>query len=233
MPELLISLIDDDKELLYFYENEMEKIIQKNKLQAKIVCITNKTTEFLKIVEEGKTNVCFIDINLKCETNGMHLAENIRDLNVPVEIIFVTGHLQYMKNAFQVRAFDYIEKPVTTEVLEKCLLRLHKEIIQHTPVNRETIEIKSGPYVYYIAVNDIYYIEHNGLKTIIHSKNRTLETYDSLKTIADKLPEGKFKQCHRSFYINTDYIDRVSSKEILLTNGETCMLSEKFRKDFL
>lgn len=233
MSELLIAIIDDDRDLLYYLENEIESIIAKNNLPAKIVCTTVKPLEFLSVVEEGKINVCFIDINLKSDVNGMYLAERIRSSSSHVEIIFITGHLQYMKNAFQVRAFDYIEKPATTEVLEKCLLRLHKELASCSYANKETVGIKSGPYIYYVSINDIMYIEHNGFKTIVHCKSRNIETYETLKNIVDRLPAVKFKQCHRSICVNTEYVDRISSKEIYLTNGEICILSEKFRKEFI
>lgn len=231
---LFFAILEDDINLLKYYKSEIEGILQKHCISGGVVCATDNPVLFMDMVKTFKANVCIIDINLKTNTNGMQIARDIRSLKIPAEIIFITGHLQYMKNAFQVRAFDYIEKPVTGESMEKCILRLYREMDPKAVTRQEVIKVKSGSVVYHIPVDEIMYIEHVSFKSIIITSNKHIETYESLSGIAKALPQGKFKQCHRAIWVNTSQIDCVDLKkdEIRLRNGMRCSLGRTFRKEF-
>ncbi len=47
--------------------------------------------------------------------NGVTLAKNIRKKQIHCEIIFVTILKEYVLNAFEVEALDYIYKPIDTK----------------------------------------------------------------------------------------------------------------------
>jgi len=232
--ELFFAVLEDDVNLLKYYKLEIENVLEKHNIPGEVVCATDNPELFKNSVRSGKVNVCIIDINLKTNTNGMQLAKEIREERIPVEIIFVTGHLQYMKSAFQVRAFDYLEKPVTAEDFERCLLRLHKEMDVETAAKHEVFKVKSGTVVYHIPMDDIIFVEHNGLKSVIVTKDKNIETYETLANLARELPKDKFKQCHRSIWVNIDHIEAVSlgSDKITFRNGMQCSLSRTFRKEF-
>jgi len=232
--KLFFAILEDDRNILRYYESEIESILEKNKIPGKVICASDDPEHFMSIVKTYTVNVCIIDINLKKGTNGMHIAREIRRLKIPTEIIFITGHLQYMKDAFVVRAFDYIEKPVTYESLAKCILRLYRDIDIEKSTKQKVIKVKSGTAIYHIPVDEIFYIEHFNFKSIIMTEDRKIETYESLVNLAKMLPKDKFKQCHRSIWVNTSYIDMVDLKndEIKLKNGMRCSLGKTFRKGF-
>lgn len=233
--KLFFAILDDDRKLLKFYSTEIESILEKHNIPGEIVCASNNPDQFMDIVKTCKANVCMIDINLQTNTNGIQVAKEIRQFKIPTEIVFITGHLQYMKNAFLVRAFDYLEKPVTTEDLAKCILRLYKEIDIDLQVKQGVIKVKSGTMVYHIPAQDIIYIEHANFKSVILTKDRRIETYESLANIAKELPSNLFRQCHRAIWVNIAYIDSIdmSSSIIKFNNGMECSLGKTFKKEFL
>ena len=231
---LFFAILEDDKNLLKYYKVEIEKLLEIHSIPGEVVTATRDPDVFMESVKSGRPNVCIIDINLKANTNGMHIALEIRKARIPVEIIFITGHLQYMKTAFMVRAFDYLEKPVTPERLAKCLLRLYKGIITGDNNNKAVIKVKSGTSIYHVPVNDILFVEHYNYKSVVVTESRRIETYETLANLAKELPGDRFKQCHRAIWVNTSFIDVVDLKknEIILKNGMKCSLGKTFRKEF-
>ncbi len=65
-------------------------------------------------------DVAFLDIELR-DGNGLDLARKLKELNPKINIIFVTGFSDYMKEAFDMYASGYIFKPVLAEKI-KCEL---------------------------------------------------------------------------------------------------------------
>ena len=54
--------------------------------------------------------VCFVDIDLDGES-GLVCAKAITEINPGVKIIFATAHNEFMADAFEIYAFDYLVKP--------------------------------------------------------------------------------------------------------------------------
>lgn len=56
--------------------------------------------------------------------NGIECAKIIAELEPKTKIIFATAHSEYMEQAFEVYAFDYIVKPFNVERVSKTLERI-------------------------------------------------------------------------------------------------------------
>lgn len=232
--KLGFAILEDNRNLLDYYCTEINKVLKKRQIEGEVVYTADHAEEFVKTIKSGIANVCMLDINLKSDMNGMHIAREIRKSRLPVEIVFITGHLQYMKSAFQVRAFDYLEKPVTSDDLERCILRLHRDIHAETLVKQKVVCIKSGTTIYHLPVDDILFIDHSNSKTTIHTHERKIETYETLTGVAEKLPRDSFIQCHRAIWVNTRQIYSVDCSKgiITLKSGACCSLGKKYRKGF-
>ncbi len=69
----------------------------------------------------------FLDIELG-DDNGISLAKWIKSEYKKAVIVFITSHTDYMQNAFDVHAFNYIVKPASEERL--CMIL--NEITRYT-----------------------------------------------------------------------------------------------------
>ena len=121
-------LCDDNLSFLNNLDKTINKIILRKDFNAQVGFKSTKVSEVLDYMKDNKVDVLFLDIQLKSDTNGIDIAEKIRATNKNIYFIFTTGHLEYAFLAFQVKAFDYIPKPITTERLEKTLVRLFEDI---------------------------------------------------------------------------------------------------------
>ena len=63
-------------------------------------------SDFVKL----RPDVIFMDIDLSGES-GLECAKAITEVDSKVKIVFATAHSEYMANAFEIYAFDYLVKP--------------------------------------------------------------------------------------------------------------------------
>lgn len=229
---LSIAILDDNIKLLEEYEQLIPAWFDKNNIKGQIVVATTDYKEYIKEVRDLSANVCIIDINLRADVNGLYVAKCLRKEKLNVEIIFCTGLLEYMPQAFDVNAYNFIAKPVSHN-LEKCLVKLNREI-EARESSKRTLEIKFGSRIYYVPIETITHIRREGSKTIINTNNRVLEVYESLESLCLQINDKRFIRCHRATIVNKDFIDYIDkkNKNLVLTNGFKCELGSKFYSKF-
>lgn len=225
---LSIAILDDNIRLLEDYEQLIPAWFNKYNIKGRIIIATTDYKEFIRTVREQSVNVCIIDINLQSEVNGVYIAKCLRKEKIKAEIIFCTGMLEYMQQAFDVNAYHFITKPIGRN-LEKCLVKLSKEIAEREN-SKNVVEIKSGFHVFYVPLDSISHICREGTKSIIYTSNRIIEVYDSLESLISQLKDMRFIRCHRAVIINKEYLDYIDkrNRRIFLTNGFKCKLGSTF-----
>lgn len=225
---LSIAILDDNIRLLEDYEQLIPAWFNKYNIKGQIIIATTDYKEFILAVREQSVNVCIIDINLQSEVNGIYVAKCLRREKVKAEIIFCTGMLEYMQQAFDVNAYQFITKPIGRN-LEKCLVKLSKEIAERE-ANKCIVKIKSGLKIFYIPIDSISHICREGSKSTIFTNSRIIEVYDSLESLISQLNDLRFIRCHRAVIINKEYLDYIDkkNKSFVLTNGFKCKLGSTF-----
>lgn len=90
--------------------------------------------------------------------------------------------------AYDYKTFAYLFKSaLSVETLSKTLARLSEDISGNT---RKFIKIDNkGTFV---DLNEIQFIEKNGMKLIYHTDNELLEVYNSFSKIENSLPSILF-----------------------------------------
>ena len=81
----------------------------------------------LDICRENRIDVAFLDIEMPGIT-GLELAKQLKDLNPDINIVFVTGHVEYALDAHAVFASGYLVKPADVSDVEKVLRNLRNPV---------------------------------------------------------------------------------------------------------
>ncbi len=225
---LSFVLCDDNLSFLNSLEKSLNKIILKNDFNAKISFKSTSISEVFDYVENNKVDVLFLDIQLKSDVTGLDIAEKIRSTNKNIYFIFTTGHLEYAFLAFQVKAFDYLPKPITLERLENTLIRLFDDI------HFSTYNFISLNHKTYINQNDIYYIKRDGMKLVFKTNTNTYETYSSFNKFSKKLPKN-FVRCHKSYIANINNISHIetNTNTLFFDDNSKCYIGPKYKENFL
>ncbi len=208
--------------------------------------------ELLRDIDAGiKLDIIFLDIAMGC-TDGIEIA---RDLVRSIEqkgrsmrasrplIIYVTGIPDRMGDAFGVKAYDYLLKPVSQPVFEselkravEELQRLDAQLVCETRYEdaqtEKYIVVQTGRDTLNLKCRDVIYIESNGRKSIIHSKGNSYDVYKQMSEFENEL--GKlFFRIHRGYLVNMQHIKGYSRTEVYMDNGEALIISKYKYGDFI
>jgi two-component system LytT family response regulator len=135
-------------------------------------------------------------------------------------IIFATAHEEYMPEAFELYASDYIMKPFKIERISNTLGRIRGiiegqsslpvKLPQHVGGNLSKLVIKNKEGVLFIDSKEIIFIERESNSTIIHTASERITTSESLSDIEERLDKSIFLRSHKSYIINLSMITKVS-----------------------
>ena len=118
-----VMLIDDEPEI----RKLLHKMVEKQpdyQVVAQCADFSGAVVEFTKY----RPDVIFMDIDLNGES-GMECAKVLTELNPKLKVIFATAHSEYMANAFEIYAFDYLVKPFNMERVVKNLSRFRGSVM--------------------------------------------------------------------------------------------------------
>lgn len=222
-------ICDDNVNLLDKFSKILESIFIKHNYDAQIGFKTDNVDELLNYIDNNKTDVLILDINLKSDKSGLEIASLVRKKNKNTYFIFTTAHLEYAMMAYRFKTFDYLAKPITSERLEETIIRLFDDV-NGSP--KKYIKIDNKKTI--IAEDEILYIKRDAMKLIFHTKNRDYETYSSFVKIQDSLPSN-FVRSHKSFIVNINNLSNLDPVEDLVyfDNGSTCDIGPKFKQSFI
>ena len=199
----------------------MRIIIKKilNKIEGfEIIGEASSGHEALALFEQYRPDVVFLDVEMP-ELLGIDCAKKIVDINPKAIIIFATAHSQYMPEAFQIYAFDYLIKPFKVERVFQTLDRiksLHSpkltndldKIIRHEK-NLDKLMIKNKDGVSFVDSKEIILVQREERYTVIYTANDSFTTSASLTDIEEKLDKAQFFRSHKSYIINLSMITRI------------------------
>ena len=179
----------------------------------------------LDAIDQGKRfDITILDILMPGE-NGIEIARNIRASGTDTEIIFLTSSPEYAVDSYEVKAQNYLLKPVTEEKffasIDSILAELDKKdtasfIIYTTEKQYSRIRVSS---LVYGEVTHRTITLHLADQTMISAVMTFTEFQDILKAYPD------FIYPHRSYAVNMNYIQYVTKSDIILTDGQKIPLS--------
>lgn len=92
----------------------------------------------------------FLDISVPGAITGIEFAKMLRQISPATDIVFVTGHEQFVLEAYGIRASGYLLKPVTVERIRDELENLPHHIMRNDngvfTTHHAEIYPKRGPY---------------------------------------------------------------------------------------
>lgn len=224
-------ICDDELQMLNRISQLFEKAFIKNDLNAEIVLKTTNYKKVLSYMASNNVNVVVLDIEFKnADKNGLNIAEDIRKINKNCYILFITSHFEYLMQAFNYKTFAYLFKnSLTLDTVSDTLIRLFDDISSDP---RKFLKVDSKGT--FIDLNDIQFIEKNGMKLIYHTAKKVIETYNSFSKIEEILPHN-FIRCHKSFIVNINNISYLSFHDNTITfkNNSSCYIGPKYKNYFM
>ncbi len=160
-------------------------------------------------------NIIFLDIEMT-GINGINTAFLLRERKYDGMIIFLTSHTEFMPDAFKVKAFRFLDKPLDNENFNEAFSEAKKEIL-----NTEHILLsdRSGKKVY-LKLIDIVYLEAYGDGTYIYGNTGNVyDTDKPLKYWKEQIGSEHFYQIHKSFIVSYLYVSAILKSDQVAMRG--------------
>lgn len=186
------------------------------------------------LINKHKIDLIFLDINMP-EISGISFA---RSINPDIKIIFTTAYRDYAVEGFELRAVDYLLKPISFERLSKALNNFYTSFQSSiapnvsTPDTVDFMFVRSDRKMIKLDYKDIVYIESYSDYLKIHSNDRTIVTRETISAIEAKLPKQQFIRIHRSYIISIQHIQSFTNEYVII-QGKSLSISRSYKKEVL
>lgn len=214
-----VILIDDEPGIRLL----LRKIIEKQQ-DFEVVGESGSLAEAVTLFTRTQPQVVFLDIEMN-GASGIDCARIIADMAPKTKIIFATAHDEYMPEAFEVYAFDYLVKPFQIERVNRTLERIRGIYIQDgangKSPEKETADrvqqergqdrllIRGRDCASFVNTKDIILIQRENGNTVIYTAEDFYVTSASLGEMESRLDPAQFLRSHKSYIINISKVKRI------------------------
>jgi DNA-binding LytR/AlgR family response regulator len=226
-----VLVVDDERPAL----DELAWLLERDP-RVHGVRTTDSATEALRILHEGGIDAVFLDIQMPGLT-GLELAQVLSRFKEPPPIVFVTAHEEHAINAFDLRAVDYVLKPVREERLAEAVRRLVEGGVGGVRPGADAddqIPVERGGVTRFVRRADVRYVEAQGDYARLHTgPDRGRDSHlvrTPLATLEDQWGPAGFVRIHRSLLVNLAHVSEVRMDEgrcTVLVDGVPLQVSRR------
>lgn len=232
------TIIIDDERLA----REEFKSLLKDYHEIELIAEAKNANEGIQLINELKPDLVFLDISMP-EMDGF---EMLKHLNEIPNVIFVTAFDEYAIKAFEVKALDYILKPVDPKRLEEAIQKLTStredefstSLIGNTSRKdrvlsiKDHVFIKDGEKCWFIELSKVRMMESDGNYVKVYFDNFRPLILRSLNSFEDRLDPEYFFRANRKFIINIKWISQIENwfnggLQVELKEGEKVEISRR------
>lgn len=219
-------IVDDNKQILDSLIKHLEQFDYIDLFYS-----TLDSEDFLETVLEETPDLVIMDIDMP-RLNGIELGKILREKLPYLEIVYVTSHGEYMREAFQVYASDFLEKPYDISRLKTTLERIAIKL----NVTEKIIEIKSQKNIRHLRMSEIICLEAFKRKSIIYTEKEEIEADYAFNDLLELLSSKYIYKSARSFAINLLRVESIqpfsrTSLEIIMRGTKMKPLLSKNNYD--
>lgn len=225
-----IALCDDEISAIQNLENQIHSFFHSTDTAYSISKFLDGETLLNSLIDrKNHFDIIFLDIQM-CNINGMDVAKTIRNAGREnVFIIFVTALKEYVFDAFDVRAANYLVKPVETQRLHTSLKRILSDII---PSESKYLILHKGGEMKKIPFCNIMYCEAVNHRVFIYEEKNTHEYGGKIGDLEKELNDHFFR-CHRSFIVNLKYVDSYKAGIAYMPSAEKIPIAARRQGAFM
>jgi len=225
---LTIGICDDYLEQVQLLLKYLDSCRDQNEFR---IIEATEPQGFLMKMEADRPQLVFLDIDMG-EMNGIQLGEKIKTLYEDTVIVYITAYEKYALEAFRVRAFHYLLKPLTKEKFNHVLEEAIQFIKRDRVPNQDkifTVQVKGE--IICLKYSEIYYFEKSGHKIKVHTQKCDIYYYSNLYGLLEEIDADSFIQCHQGYIVNVDKIRGFREKTLFLDGNLQLPVSRSYTEN--
>lgn len=212
-------IVDDEataRDILLSHLSKIEQI--------KVIASCKNALEAFQCITTQEINLIFLDINMP-DISGLDFAKAI---NRKSKVIFTTAYREYAIDGFDLKAVDYLLKPIGFDRLLQSVQKYLDETPRIAVEENNGFQVEDNDFFFVrsdrkmvkITFSDIMYIESISDYIKIHLTSHTVITRETISNIESRLPGQLFIRSHRSFIVAINHITSYTHEGIEIGNHE-------------
>ncbi|MGB8192304.1 MAG: response regulator [Chitinophagaceae bacterium] len=239
-------LVDDEPDGI----RTLKKMLERHCPQVEVAAVCSSAAIAKTQITAIKPDVVFLDIQMPGQT-GLELLTEISPKDF--EVVFVTAYNEYMLQALQYSAADYLLKPVDEDRLIEAVERVEKRLAEGKKDERTNALLhnlgKTGSPAdmrlclptmkgfMVLKLEEIIYCEAERSYTVFHLEgNKTITVSKPLLEYDQLLKDTSFLRIHKSFLVNLYHVKEYQRGEggvVIMSNNAEIEVSRRKKDEFL
>ncbi|WP_179318938.1 LytR/AlgR family response regulator transcription factor [Winogradskyella helgolandensis] len=203
--------------------------------------------EALTFLNSNTPDCLFLDVQMPT-IGGFQFLEQLNDINFAV--VITTAYDEYAIKALKHEATDYLLKPIDSDDLKDCILKIKKHsersisthklermlINFNAQFDKKKITINTDGKLLFLDIDEIIYIESDGNYSTLYLQNqKKIVITKKLKEVDAILPEHYFFRIHNSYIINLNKIKAFIKNEgyVIMDSDHKIPVARQRKSDFL
>ena len=221
-----IVICDDDSRISAVLAEKVGKLYPDSEIST-----VNSGEELVAFIGNTSPDIVLLDIQMT-GMDGMETARKLRADGCESVIIFVTGVSDYVFDAFDVRAFHYLIKPVSDEKLKDVLEKAEASLLGQNSKEKATdndryFTIQSGGSHIRVPLGTIVYAEVFNRRVVLHTTQESIEYYGKLSDL-EKMAGKDFFRTHRGYLVHLKYVEKYDAGEVILPDGRALIARQNY-----
>jgi len=212
-----------------------------------LVGTTTDPIEGLTLVQQGRADLVFLDIQMPRLTGLQFL----KLAGHKARVVLTTAYPEYALDGYENDVVDYLLKPIA---FERFLKAAHKALTLLAPAIAAAgvtgapapplfpapvalppasghLFVKGDTKNKYVRIKyaDILYVEGLNNYVLLHLPHERIATYQTLKELADTLPQPPFMRVHKSYIVSLDHV-RLLDGNTLYVQDKLIPVSDTYRE---
>ncbi len=219
-----LAICDDNQTDVAYLQSLLKRWAASTETAMKIESFPSAEAFLFRYEEDKSFDLLLLDIEMG-QMSGVELARRVRQDNRQVQIIFITGYMEYIAEGYDVEALHYLLKPVTEEKLRAVLDRAARRFESR---EKALCLCVSGTAMR-IPLREIRYLEVQRNYVTVHGQ----EAWTVKKTLNELEEEldRSFFRTSRSHIVNLHYVRKITRTQVTLKDGDELPLSRKLYEE--
>lgn len=174
-------------------------------------------------------DIILLDIEMP-KVNGMDAAEQIRQHDEDVVLVFITNMVQYAIRGYSVRALDFVVKPVNYYTFSLKLTRAISRVKKRKSGKTILLALTDG--IKRLDTKQIYYVEIQNRMLHYHTEDGEYIVRGTMQNAEKELKDFGFVKCNYWYLVNLRYVSEIR-KDVAVVAGNELEISRRNKKSFM
>lgn len=180
--------------------------------------------DLLQAFRKSPYDLVFLDIEMP-ELDGIRLARKLREMSRDIPIVFLTSHIEYALEGYEVNALRYLTKPIRPEKLHELLGYVMQQMQE-----QHTLWLKTDLGEERVPVREILCLEAQNQNILVRTADRDYMVRYNLGEYEKELAEDGFFRIHRGYLVSLRHVKSLGKHEVTLSDNTILPVSRTKEK---